>query len=294
MVARVRNRALTDKTVGDRFATMTRDELLQRLSDADIAFAEVNTMADLAVHPHLRRIEVDTPNGPVAYPAPAAIVVDQARHYGPVPAIGGRPSARPNPSAPGRKRHDAKNSISIICGNGSAAPRRKTDVVTAHLVRGLRATLFMDIGDPKPGDAAPFTAHWCLAQPVYPMSQLGPDGHPTRGGFLPPVPLPRRMWAGGELEFFDTLRVGDEMKRSSRISDVTMKTGSTGVLCFVSVQHEITTPRGVAIRERQDIVYRDVTTSAPLRRPSRPPPPPAQSTAKATWPTRCCCSAIRR
>jgi 3-methylfumaryl-CoA hydratase len=148
----------------------------------------------------------------------------------------------------------------------------KTDIVTAHLVRALRATLFMEIGEPKPGDAAPFTAHWCLAQPVYPMSQLGPDGHPTRGGFLPPVPLPRRMWAGGELEFIDTLRVGDEMKRSSRISDVTMKTGSTGVLCFVSVQHEVTTPRGTAIRERQDIVYRDMTASAPAAKPAAAPP----------------------
>jgi 3-methylfumaryl-CoA hydratase len=149
----------------------------------------------------------------------------------------------------------------------------KTDIVTAHLVRALRATLFMEIGDPKPGDAAPFTAHWCLAQPVYPMSQLGPDGHPTRGGFLPPVPLPRRMWAGGELEFIDTLRVGDEVKRSSRISDVTMKTGSTGVLCFVSVEHVITTPRGTAIRERQDIVYRDMTKSAPApAKPAAAPP----------------------
>ena len=64
----------------------------KRLSDADIAFAEVNTMADLAVHPHLRRIEVDTPAGPVTYPAPAAIVVDQPRHYGAVPGIGERPS----------------------------------------------------------------------------------------------------------------------------------------------------------------------------------------------------------
>src|SRR3954467_144761 len=90
MVERVRNRALTDKIVGDSFAALTRDELLQRLSDADIAFAEVNTMADLAVHPHLPRIEVDTPNGRVAYPAPAAIVVDQVRHYGAVPSIGGR------------------------------------------------------------------------------------------------------------------------------------------------------------------------------------------------------------
>ena len=61
MVERVRNRELTDKTVGDSFASLTRDELLKRLSDADIAFAEVNTMADLATHPHLRRIDVDTP-----------------------------------------------------------------------------------------------------------------------------------------------------------------------------------------------------------------------------------------
>jgi itaconate CoA-transferase len=90
MVERVRNRKLTDQTVGDRFATMRRDELLERLSDADIAFAEVNTMADLAKHPHLRRIEVDTPAGPVSYPAPAAIVTDAPRHYGAVPGIGER------------------------------------------------------------------------------------------------------------------------------------------------------------------------------------------------------------
>jgi itaconate CoA-transferase len=88
MVERVRNRALTDKTVGDIFATLTRDQLLKRLADSDIAFAEVNTMADLTVHPHLRRIEVETPNGAVAYPAPAAIFVGEERHYGAVPAIG--------------------------------------------------------------------------------------------------------------------------------------------------------------------------------------------------------------
>src|SRR6266702_4324395 len=88
MVERVTNRTLTDKTVGDNFAQLTRDELLNKLAEADIAFAEVNTMADLAVHPHLRRIEVDTPAGPVTYPAPAAIVVDQPRHYGAVPGIG--------------------------------------------------------------------------------------------------------------------------------------------------------------------------------------------------------------
>jgi 3-methylfumaryl-CoA hydratase len=148
-----------------------------------------------------------------------------------------------------------------------------SDIVTAQLVKGLRATLFMEIGAPRQGDAAPWTAHWCLGQPVYPMSELGPDGHPSRGGFLPPVPLPRRMWAGGELEFLDALRVGDEMTRTSRISDVTMKTGSTGSLCFVSVEHLITTPRGVAIRERQDIVYRGVSPAQPLT-PAKPAPPP--------------------
>ena len=146
-----------------------------------------------------------------------------------------------------------------------------SDIVTAQLVKGLRATLFQEIGEPKPGDPAPWTVHWCLAQPVFPMSALSADGHPTRGGFLPPVPLPRRMWAGGELEFFDALRVGDETTRTSRISDVTMKTGSTGVLCFVSVEHLVTTPRGTAVRERQDIVYRDMSTTPASAKPAPPP-----------------------
>jgi formyl-CoA transferase len=99
MVERVRNRQLTDGIVGDSFASMTREVLLQRLADADIAFAEVNTTADLAQHPHLRRIEVNTPNGVVSYPAPAAIFVGQPRHYGAVPAIGEHPASAEKPSA---------------------------------------------------------------------------------------------------------------------------------------------------------------------------------------------------
>src|SRR3954452_25378407 len=94
MVERVRNRDFTDKTVADAFGKMTRDELLKRLSEADIAFAEVNTMADLTKHPHLRRIEVDTPNGRVSYPAPAPIVVGESRSYGAVPGIGERPQSK--------------------------------------------------------------------------------------------------------------------------------------------------------------------------------------------------------
>lgn len=92
MVERVRNRALTDKAVSDAFAALPRDALIARLDTADIAFAEVNTMADLSNHPHLRRMSVDTPNGPVSYAAPAAIFMDQPRDYGAVPGIGEKTS----------------------------------------------------------------------------------------------------------------------------------------------------------------------------------------------------------
>ena len=170
-----------------------------------------------------------------------------------------------------------------------------SDIVTAQLVKGLRATLFQEIGEPKTGDAAPLTTHWCLAQPVFPMSMLGPDGHPTRGGFLPPVPLPRRMWAGGEIEFFDALRVGDEATRTSRISDVTMKTGSTGALCFVSVEHtDHDAARRRDPRAAGHRLSRHVRARSRPRRPSRRRRRPAQAPRDAISPIPCCCFAIRR
>jgi 3-methylfumaryl-CoA hydratase len=147
----------------------------------------------------------------------------------------------------------------------------KTDIVTAHLVAGLRSVLFLDVGKPKDGDAAPLTAHWCLTLPVVPMSEVGPDGHPNRGGFLPPVPLPRRMWAGGAINFAEPLRVGDVVIRTSTIKDLTLKSGSTGLLCFVSVDHVYKTPRGVAIRERHDIVYREMPAEGQNAAPAKPP-----------------------
>jgi 3-methylfumaryl-CoA hydratase len=136
----------------------------------------------------------------------------------------------------------------------------------------------MERGVPQAGEAAPLTAHWCLAQPVAPMTAIGPDGHPTRGGFLPPVPLPRRMWAGGRLEFIDAVRVGDVVTRTSRIGDVTEKHGSTGRLCFVTVEHIITTPRGVAVRERHDIVYREQPPAGAAVAPARSGAGPAAAT----------------
>ena len=135
------------------------------------------------------------------------------------------------------------------------------DVITPRLARELRVTLDGDGPPFREGDPCPPAIHWCLAPPMVPQSRLGPDGHPARGDFLPPVPLPRRMWAAGRLEFFDPLRVGDAVERNSRIADVNIKEGRSGRLCFVAVEHEISTARGLALKERHDIVYRDAASA---------------------------------
>ncbi len=138
--------------------------------------------------------------------------------------------------------------------------RSSTDLITPRLATSLYAVLDID----KPGEngaPAPAGIHWCIAPDIVPMSGIGPDGHPSRGGFLPPIPFPRRMWAGGSLTFFDRLRVGDEVTRSSTIKDVELKQGKSGELIFVTVQHDYATPRGLALTERQDIVYRKLETT---------------------------------
>jgi 3-methylfumaryl-CoA hydratase len=145
-----------------------------------------------------------------------------------------------------------------------------SDVVTRRLVEGLLATISNEPADPADGTEAPLAVHWCLAPPTAPMAQLGPDGHPARGGFLPPVPLPRRMWAGGRLEFYDGLRVADRVTRRSSILDVSAKQGRAGALCFVMVRHEISTDRGLAIRERQDVVYRGAEPARPVQPAATP------------------------
>lgn len=146
------------------------------------------------------------------------------------------------------------------------------DTVTPRLVREFHATFDRDPASPEDGALAPPAIHWCLAPSAAPGSALGPDGHPERGGFLPPVPLPRRMWAGGALTFHDRPRVGDAVERRSRIADVSVKQGRSGTLCFVTVDHEITTARGLALTERQDIVYRALDGEA--AKPSAPAAPP--------------------
>ncbi|HEY5797349.1 MAG TPA: MaoC family dehydratase N-terminal domain-containing protein [Bosea sp. (in: a-proteobacteria)] len=133
------------------------------------------------------------------------------------------------------------------------------DLVTPRLVASFAATFAPHLA-PCPAGDAPLALHWCLAPPIAPMSALGVDGHPAKGAFLPPVPLPRRMWAGGSIETLAPLREGDLVTRRSRIDDVSAKGGRTGQLCFVAVDHEISTPRGLALRERHSIVYREASS----------------------------------
>ena len=123
------------------------------------------------------------------------------------------------------------------------------------LVRQFNATFDRDSGT-EIGDVAPLLIHFCLAQPTVPTMELGEDGHPARGGFLPPVPLPRRMWAGGAIRFFGPIRIGETVTRRSVITDVTLKQGRTGPLCFVTVDHDVTSDGLKVMTERQDIVYR--------------------------------------
>jgi 3-methylfumaryl-CoA hydratase len=150
-----------------------------------------------------------------------------------------------------------------------------TDLVTAAPLAALAATLDRDDPRPHSGDALPPLSHWLYFLPIHRQSELGSDGHAKRGGFLPPVPLPRRMWAGGRLDFFHPLQVGETVTRVSRILNVKSKQGRTGPLVFVLVRHEISNPQGLAIAEEQDLVYRDLSQAGEL--PASPPPAPSSA-----------------
>jgi 3-methylfumaryl-CoA hydratase len=129
--------------------------------------------------------------------------------------------------------------------------------VTPVSIAALSATLDREAPEPKPGDPLPPFWHWLYFLPIHRQSELDQDGHLRRGEFLPPVPLPRRMWAGSRLEFHRPLRVGDRISRVSLISDVIYKEGRTGPLVFVTVRHQVSNTEGLALTECQDLVFRE-------------------------------------
>jgi 3-methylfumaryl-CoA hydratase len=141
------------------------------------------------------------------------------------------------------------------------------DRITPAPIRLMQATLDAPGDTPMPPHLPPLW-HWLYFLPGERQSNIGLDGHPKRGGFLPSITLPRRMWAGGRLQFLRPLAIGEQVRRVSLIKRVETKEGRSGRLVFVTVQHEVSDAQGVAILEEQDIVYRD----APA--PGTPPPPP--------------------
>ena len=141
----------------------------------------------------------------------------------------------------------------------------------------LAATLDRDDPVYEPGVPLPHGWHWlCFAEAVK-LSDTGHDGHPRTGGFMPPVPLPRRMWAGNRMQFLAPIRAGEVLARKSTIADVRLKSGAGGRLCFVTVRHEISNASGLATVEEHDVVYREAD------KPGAPQAKPRPAPARAVW-----------
>lgn len=148
------------------------------------------------------------------------------------------------------------------------------DVITLSPMNRMAATLDKDETFQE-GDLLPPSWHWIFFVPQFKTSNAGPDGHERRGEFIPPITLPRRMWAGSRIEFLKPLKVGQSGTRKSEIAGVTVKEGKTGQLIFVLVRHEISGPNGLALVEEQDLVYRE----APKPDDPKPRPKPAATEA---------------
>ncbi len=153
------------------------------------------------------------------------------------------------------------------------------DTIVPTPVVALAATLDHPPIMVQAGTPLPPLWHWLYFLPMHRQSEIGADGHAKRGGFLPPVPLPRRMWAGSQFEFRTPIRVGDRVTRTSTIADVSVKEGRTGTLVFVKVRHELrcNDVAEPALIEHHDIVYRDVQRTGDVS------PPPQAAPNHATW-----------
>ncbi|MGA3036423.1 MAG: MaoC family dehydratase N-terminal domain-containing protein [Vulcanimicrobiaceae bacterium] len=148
---------------------------------------------------------------------------------------------------------------------------RRTDRLDHHRVADLAALLDTTFETISPGNALPPLAHWFYFNAWARESELGEDGHPRRGGFMPPIALPRRMAAGGRITFHRDLQLGETAERVATIVSIKEKTGASGELVFVTVRHEIFVAGGLAIEEEQDIVYRGAATAGAKEAPKDPP-----------------------
>lgn len=164
-----------------------------------------------------------------------------------------------------------------VLSNWIGRSEKVTDTIHSNQARLMQATMDQE-PDLTTGDALPPLWHWIYFHSARPLSELGRDGHPKLGGFIPPVALPRRMWAGGRVRFENPIIIGDQITKTSTIKNIVLKTGNSGKLCFITVTHDFHTTNGtLCVSEEQDIVFReDPSPDAP--RPKQVPAP-----ANADW-----------
>lgn len=159
----------------------------------------------------------------------------------------------------------------------------RTETTEGSVTAQTAAMIHAVVGDPRApapvsGQIMPHLWHWYAFPPTHPMEQLGEDGHPRLGDFMPPVRMNRRMWAGGNIEFHAPLHVGETLKRRTTIANIKERSGAAGDIVVVSLDHEIHGAQGLALIERQDIVYLEI--------PSEYTPPKKLPTPEAVNDTR--------
>jgi len=176
-------------------------------------------------------------------------------------ALARRPAANENPRRQNAGKRTAEGTEFVRVDHDwkqwIGRTQTATDWIAPSRVAAWHATLDHSAESPEEGDLAPLGIHWTLAPHVARESELGPDGHAKRGGFLPPVALPRRLWAGSRVSFRRPLHVGERVERLSTTQSVEDKKGRESPLVFVTVRHRFSTDAGLAIEEEQDLVYRE-------------------------------------
>ncbi len=161
---------------------------------------------------------------------------------------------------------------------------RVHDPLSCVQAQAAQAMLDEPGGNLVEGDALPLPWHWFHFLPLAPQATLDADGHPRRGGFLPPIPYPRRMFAGARIQVHQPLRVGVPASREGSIRDVVMKSGKTGALAFVTVAYRFVQDGVLCLEEEQDIVYREPGAAVAAPKPAELLPPPTGSWSRTLQP----------
>ncbi len=151
------------------------------------------------------------------------------------------------------------------------------DILTPRMAKHMAASLGAEGVGVEPGDALPVGWQWMVCAGGPAASELAGDGLPERGGLLPPIALPRRMWAGGNMRFHQPLRVGEKVRRTTEIKDITFKEGRSGAIAFVAIGFAYSGEQGLAIEEQQTVAYRAE------RKADEAPPPPVAPPGEALW-----------